>query len=206
MSKKIKLAPRACSAAVQPTNWDICALCQEPGGVLIHPSPQGYLTLTKNLSSLHALNKVPLNINISRLDDGDGMEQTLILHKAMWHKACYVWCNATKVERARIQQDQSSHEQANSPLKHHLRSSFPPVTVMEKEKSVCFFCDDPNGELHKVATMDMDARVRQEATDMRDTKLLSKLSAGDMVAIDAAYHTKCLAAFHNNAGMCCCSF
>ena len=138
MSKKIKLAPRACSAAVQPMNWDICALCQEHGGTLINPSLKGYLSLTTHLSALHALNKVPLNINISRLDDGNGMEKTFVAHKAMWHKACYVRCNAAKVERARIQHDKASHEQVDSPVKHHLRSAVPSVSPMETEQQCVF--------------------------------------------------------------------
>jgi len=75
MSKRLKLAPRACATSVQPTNWDICALCQEHGGTLINPSATGYSSLATNLSAFYELNKVPLNINVSRLDDGDGMEK-----------------------------------------------------------------------------------------------------------------------------------
>ena len=51
-----------------------------------------------------------------------------------------------------------------------------------------FFCDDTTGNLTKVETMSLDSRVRQIAEELRDTKLLSKLSGGDMVAIDAQYH------------------
>ena len=34
------------------------------------------------------------------------------------------------------------------------------------------------------------------ATEMRDTKLLAKLSVGDMTASDALYHKKCHTALH----------
>ena len=45
--------------------------------------------------------------------------------------------------------------------------------------------------------MSLDSRVRQIAGELRDTKLLlAKLSGGDMVAIDAQYHSRCLAAFY----------
>ena len=134
MSKKFKLAPQASSVPVQPANWDICALCQVPGGTLISPSAMGYSSLTTNLCSLHELNKVPLNMNISRLDDGDGMEETLVSHKAKWHKACYVMCNATKVERARRMQERDCQEMDHSPLKQHLRSASTPVCPMETEE------------------------------------------------------------------------
>ena len=144
MSRKLRLAPQACPAPVQPTNWDICVLCQERGGTLINPSAMGYASLTTNLSSLHELNNVPLNINVSRLDDGDGMEETLVTHKAKWHKACYVLCNATKVERARKLQEKACQKLAHSPLKQHLRSASAPACPMETEKRyqpACFFCD-----------------------------------------------------------------
>ena len=62
---------------------------------------------------------MPLHINISRLDDGDGIHETLVNHNAKWHKACYVMCNATKVERAKKQQDPGAEELV-SPIKQHL--------------------------------------------------------------------------------------
>ena len=44
--------------------------------------------------------------------------------------------------------------------------------------------------------MSLDSRVRQIAEELRDTKLLAKLPGGDMVAIDAQYHLRSLAAFY----------
>ena len=38
--------------------------------------------------------------------------------------------------------------------------------------------------------MSLDTRVRQIAEELRDNKLLAKLSGGDMVAIDAQYHLR----------------
>ena len=61
-------------------------------------------------------------------------------------------------------------------------------------KPAWFFCDDTAGNLTKVETMSLDIRVRQIAEELRDTELLAKLSGGDMVAIDAQYHLRCLAA------------
>ncbi len=34
---------------------------------------------------------------------------------------------------------------------------------------------------------------------LEDTELLAKLSAGDMVALEAKYHTKCLVGLYNRA-------
>ena len=53
-----------------------------------------------------------------------------------------------------------------------------------------FFCDDTTGNLAKAETVSLDSHVRQIAEVLRDTKLLAKLSGGDMVAIDAQYHLR----------------
>ena len=44
--------------------------------------------------------------------------------------------------------------------------------------------------------MSLDSHLRQIAEELRDNKLLAKLSGGDMVAIDAQYHLRYLAAFY----------
>ena len=59
-----------------------------------------------------------------------------------------------------------------------------------------FFCDDTFGNLTKVETLSLDSHVRQIAGELRDTKLLAKFSGGDMVAVDAQNHLRCLAAFY----------
>ena len=46
-----------------------------------------------------------------------------------------------------------------------------------------FFCDDTTGNLTMVETVSFDSHVK-------DTKLLVKLSGGDMVAFDAQYHLR----------------
>ena len=203
MAKRLKLADQGCAAPAQATDWNICALCQKHGGKLLNPSPQGYATLATNLASFQELNKVPQNINIARLNDGGGIEETLSSHKAKWHKSCYVLYNATKVERARKSQNKlGSKEVTLSLVKQRLRSSFASTSIEsadidDRQPPACFFCDKTHGDLHKATTMSLDARVRQIATDMRDTKLLLKLSAGDMVALDAMYHKDCLSFFYN---------
>ena len=66
-------------------------------------------------------------------------------------------------------------------------------------ESQCFFCDKPGGNLHRASTFEVDKRVRKYTTELNDTGLLAKLAAGNMVAIDAMYHTRCIVAFHNRA-------
>jgi len=53
--------------------------------------------------------------------------------------------------------------------------------------------------MNRASTFEIDTKVRKYATELHDTKLLSKLAVGDMVAIDAVYYTKCLVTFYTRA-------
>ena len=66
---------------------------------------------------------------------------------------------------------------------------------------MCIFCDNPacSVGLHKASTFVVDFKVRTFVTELCDTKLVAKLDCGDMVAIDAQYHAKCLAKLYKRA-------
>ena len=142
-------------------------------------------------------NSLLLNIDISRLNDGNGLEK--ITRSLKWHKACYVLCNAGKTAQARKRKKRFPKKFFFVQCKQHLRSTSTPSRSMETDPDdelAWFFCDDTTGNLTKVETMSVDSHVRQIAEELRDTKLLAKLSGGDMIAIDAQYHLRCLAAFY----------
>ena len=78
------------------------------------------------------------------------------------------------------------------------RSTYAKVDLTE---GVCFLCNEPAGSttLHRACTHDIDVRVRKCAIQLQDTNLLANLASGDMVALEAKYHTKCLANLYNRA-------
>ena len=53
--------------------------------------------------------------------------------------------------------------------------------------------------MHEVTTFEVDFRVRRCAHTLQDLKLLAKLSSGDLIAIEARYHARCLVALYNRA-------
>ena len=53
--------------------------------------------------------------------------------------------------------------------------------------------------MHHVSTFGLDARVRQCALQLQDQSLLAKLSAGDLIALEAKYHAQCLVSLYNRA-------
>ena len=55
------------------------------------------------------------------------------------------------------------------------------------------------GELHKASTFNLDNKVRECADLLNGTVILAKLSACDMVAIDAMYYTPCLTSLYGRA-------
>ena len=68
----------------------------------------------------------------------------------------------------------------------------------------CFFCGQAAGDdgLHEVTTFQVDQRVRECAKLAGDSMLLAKLSSGDMVALEAKYHSKCLLALYHRTERC----
>ena len=97
----------------------------------------------------------------------------------MWHKSCRDKFNKTKVDRLlKRKLSGDSHDQRSS---KRTRTLFPD----SKQSPVCFFCQAPatDGELREACTMDIDSRVRSVAHELCDVNLLSKLSTGDMVAL-----------------------
>ena len=159
------------STIVKPTDWTLCALCQE------HSTKQSlrdkqqcknqscqeaYKTLAQNLKALSDLNALPFGINLSRLDDGCGIAETLAKHDAKWHKNCFVQCSNSRVARAESRARKRNADQAIplTPVKKKLRSSFTSPPVGQNTTIICFFCDsiiDDGDVVHRAATKNLDS-------------------------------------------------
>ena len=138
---------------------------------------------------------MPVDIDIKRLDDGDGIEATMMRHHACWHKACRVKFSQTKLERLERRLRVAKNEKS---LTMQTRSS---QESGELNEDMCFFCDEPAGSicLHNASTYDIDRRVHRCALELEDTCLLAKLAPGYMIALEAKYHSRCLVALYNRA-------
>ena len=66
----------------------------------------GYSTLSANLIHFSELNQLPIPIDLSRLDEENGIEATFTEHGAKWHKCCH------KVQRYKTEK---SREETNIP-------------------------------------------------------------------------------------------
>ena len=201
------ISPRTETKA-QPVSIDLqlCVLCQErkeeslqcPANSKRTDLGAGYKTLAENLLLFNELGMVPFAINLEQLNDGSGVDNTLLKNKASWHKSCKDKVNSTKLKRAQKRREQGEDATSHSPVKTR-RTSLAGEGRLNENESKCFFCNDvagPSG-LHKTSTFEIDRSVRESAIKLKDTDLLAKLADGDMVAIEAKYHVKCLAALYN---------
>ena len=158
------------------TNWTICALCQEgssddpdiqcPIRSTKKPVGAGFVSLAKDLLLCKEAEYFPLPLDLTRLDEGKGIESALVVNEAVWHKRCRVMFNQSMLNRYLKQQ---SEKQKTSGI--NTRSSID--SMQQVEESLCFFCDDPAGPegFHEVMTKQLDINVRQCATQLKDTKL-----------------------------------
>ena len=106
MSKRIRLS-------ISPdeefeTDWSKCFLCQaDTNEALVLPENKknsktgsGYTSLAKNIPEFHTMNEMPIAIDIRRIDDGGGIESTIVQNKARYHDSCRLKFNNTKLQRA----------------------------------------------------------------------------------------------------------
>ena len=160
-------------------------LCQEEDGNSLHcpinsrNNKCGYKSLAINLMEFKKIESIPMSINLARLDEGRGIAETLLSHKAVYHKACYLKFANDKLKRAQKRTKPISQSVQLNPMK--TRRSLD--TSMQEPK--CFFCNESGGEMHKESTETIDSRVRECATKLCDTSLFAKLATSDMHALDA---------------------
>ncbi len=192
-------------------NWTLCVICQETTKEKLQcPAKEshrrfdigsGYATLAKNLQ---AFSEIGVKTALTRIYQEENLEELLSSGEGKWHKSCQLRYNATKLDRARkrIREDSAQDDEAETRRKSTRAKSNPLSDEARREtaKVHCFFCEKSaqlKEPLHGVTMLQVDHRVRRIATDTQDTRVLAKLSEGDMIAINAVYHSICLSSYYN---------
>ncbi|KAL7381910.1 hypothetical protein ABVT39_020427 [Epinephelus coioides] len=188
---------------VQKTNWDKCCLCQQDmKEKLCQPSLfnrecdlTGYGNIARNVPLFAEIDALPILLNPLRLDKGDGIESTLTRNKARYHLSCRLLFNNIKLERAQKRASSAAAEDTEDTkgikVKRPRRS--------QPSQALCFICEDESAlpPLRDAMTMNVNERLNECARNLSDTKLLAKLSAGDVVAQELKYHPACLIGLYN---------
>ena len=108
-------------------------------------------------------------------------------HHAGWHGTRHLKFNQTKLERLQ--------KKLKKNLAHQLCTHISSHGSIDFKDNKCFLCNKParSEDLHSASTYDIDMKVHRCAIELEDTALLAKLEPGDMIALEAKYHQKCLA-------------
>ena len=142
--KTLRFAPHTCPASVQRIKWEICVLCQDHGGTLIRPAVQAGYT------PLHEINSLPLNSEISRLNDGKVWRKLLLAILLNGIKpAMFFFCNAARKRKENVSQELPHSPVQTAPTQHKHSLTFYENEIQTVSRLV-FFCDDTTGNLTKV--------------------------------------------------------
>ena len=140
----------------------------------------------------------PLHSRISRITDGAAdTEKSSVLEKefaaktAVYHQKCLVRYNPTILKRKPHQEIVVAEKPVVEPKV--TRQSFDAVNFTKS----CFFCNGTEETLIDCRSITLYNHVKVWATFLNDSRLLAKLSEGDMVATEAQYHKKCLTTCYN---------
>ena len=169
---------------------------------LVKFSELGQHPATLQLVKFSELGQHPATLQLERLDEGRGIETAMVENRAQYHQSCRLRHNSTKLQRAQKRLLKIDGDSDDTPAaSKRTRSQSRTLSTEKMVQDTCFFCQQPGGTdgLHDVTTFETDKRVRSCANLLGDTELLGRLSADDMVALEAKYHIKCLVGLDNNA-------
>ena len=150
----------------------------------------GYTSLAEHLTEFNELGQLPSTVPIVRLDESHGIEAAMFANKAQYPQTWRLKYNEPKLKRAKKRACCESPDQQSE---GKVRRSQPSLTP-DMRQDICFFSRQAAGNegLHEATTFKLDHQVHAAATLLQDTELIGQLSVGDMVAIEAKYHARCL--------------
>ena len=132
-----------------PIDWNMCVFCEKDTSEKLQCPAEfterfrgvGYATIAENLKTFNDLGCLPVNMKLTRLDYGDGIQQTLLQRKAKFHKSCRLKFNKNELQRAskrkRLLDDESTSSGSNKHCKRQNNSG------TKTKFAKCFLCDKP---------------------------------------------------------------
>lgn len=99
------------------TDWSKCCLCQQEKSkeTLISPLSSfqrkqdyaGHSNIARNVPLFYAINDMPIALDPSRLEEGEGIETTLIRNGAKYHQSCRFCCSTTPSQKEHSKEERS---------------------------------------------------------------------------------------------------
>ena len=175
-------------------DWKKCIVCQEEKSETVrcpknraNSNPLAiYDTFLTNVSEFRNLDALPIDLVLPQ----DVTKEELLSNDASWHHSCHQKFTFSRLERVKDRK-QKEVDSSGSVRRSKRRS-------IETSKNFCLFCGISTSEkLTEYSTNNAEANLRRMATDLDDTDILTKISGGDLVAIEAKYPFTCLSTYRN---------
>lgn len=152
---------------------------------------------------------LPCGSSINNLDEGEGICNALMNHKAVWHKDCVRPFHKDKLEK--LKDALAADEKARSKTglvsdskacqaQGDRRSTRSSSSSVDMKDDVCFLCSDPGSRsnpLHRCETKEIYEHIKRCAEAIGEWRTLGLLSDGDLIAQEGKYHAKCLVSLYN---------
>ena len=179
--------------------WDRCIICQKISDTPLKcplnanttdiERREVYKNFLENADEFQSQSSLPVEL---KLDLSTTTVELLIANRASWHKSCRLKFSTSKLEKAKERQSAKRKRETEEEESGQVRQA-------SKNNKVCIFCKKDSDEiLHDFTSMAVDKKIRDMAKELEDFELLSRISGGDLVAIEAQYHIGCLTKFRNS--------
>ena len=190
--------------------WHLCVLCQKgtheslkcpANSKNVNEISEIYTRAINLLQHFHAADKLAKNFQpmiVSFLSTLPDPGKKFHGKKAKWHSSCKSLVTETKLITATTSKRKSTESAVPAPVEKKITRSQTP----KFDPNTCFVpgCRLETTEdetLHEVMSTELDERFRWYASYMNDTELLMKLSSGDLIALEAKYHSSCALMYRN---------
>ena len=174
-----------------------------------NPERNSFHTLSKDLKEFESIDGLPQSLKL-RCEKFKGIQELynkFLKEKAAFHKSCISTYNKQKLARKRkhYESEISNKPEENDVDDPHDMPKKRPAIPTRRSLEIktftecCFFCgkSDMTVNMHQCQTLQLSNKITNIAAELGTSKLLVKLSEGDMVATEAKYHLSCLTELYN---------
>lgn len=170
-------------------DWSLCAICQKKSPESLKcpldslqegTGLKAYENFLKNVAKFRECEDMPVQLKFA----SDVNPSVFVDNRAAWHKQCHLKFSNSKLGRVLVKKRKADDDECKVDQRKSKRKL--------EDNTLCIFCGLSGEDLHHVTTLGVHDNVKKMATELQDTDLLAKLAAGDMIAIEAKYHRKCM--------------
>ena len=184
-------------------DWNNCILCQEVTGETLKHSAKNnnkdeVATTFNNtafpLKDFSRIGKLPdtFHRNLPTLFHSFDLAGEFIKRDAKWHGLCKSKITQRKLDKCKLSLKRKTEKALESPeetKKTRIHTvKFDPCTCFIPECSTETSEQEP---LHEVMSKELDDPFKEYAKHLNGKELLSKLAVGDLIALEAKYHSSC---------------